>query len=199
MKTKYYKSLRQQGFPARHALELARAEERDNAALQKRIGATGFQWDDTNPFTRKHAIWHEQGFRLEAELEIDQNGWWVYGEPYYGKFSTIYKPGALRHAPDDSRKMPWFLPISDNPEVARHQHQRAKTYGDEWWYVILHVKAIRNGVVLGESHLGGIETSLSNEDDDLLTRMAFEQADEAIEEAKYNLATLCSGKAEVAA
>lgn len=191
----HYRALRKQGVPAYNAILLVRQRQK----IMEKIVATGFQWDDSSPFTERHAVWHEQGFRLEAETITDKNGWWTIGEAEYGRFTMTWRPGAIRHAPDGTMQIPWFIPASDDPEEGRRQYKKAASYGDEWWYVVLHVKAVRNGIVLGDAYLGGIELTWSEDNEWILASLAFETAQDAIKEAQYNLKALCSGKAEVAA
>lgn len=182
--TSHYRQLRRLGLTARHALACSRGQ----LALEARIEAGGFAWRE-NRHGLFYATWQEAGFDLQAAIVNDDDGWWSQGVECIGRFSSRWKPGAIRHRQGERNACEWFLPA--NLSDPKAEYRRACTFGHDWWYVGLRVKASRSGVVLGEGDLYGIEFECDGGGQDYLTAMAFELADQAIREANQTLQTLC--------
>lgn len=181
-KANIYRVLRQtySFMTAAHAWACAQAE----IDLVRRVQATGFEWQ-TDARYNEFATWEEAGFTLTARKELDELGWELVGRDFLGTFQELWAPHAIHHS-DDPRILTWFVPAE--PDYRHENYRRARSYGDDWHYVDVVVTASREGVVLGEARLCGIE---SDSDESHFTTVAFEQADEAIAFAHTALKNLC--------
>lgn len=181
-KANIYRELRQKYayMRASHAWACAQVQ----LELTQRIRRTGFEWQ-TDARYNESASWEEAGFSLTARKELDELGWDLVGRDTLGQFQDAWAPHAIHHS-DAPRILTWFVPAE--PEYRHENYRRACSYGDDWHYVDVVVTASREGIVLGESRLCGIE---SDSHESYFTEVAFEQANDAIALANSALRKLC--------
>ncbi len=142
LQLQHYQSLRKLGLAAGHAL----ACSKQRIALHLKCSETGFAWAE-NRHGFLHASWQQEGFDLTAAVVNDEEGWWTSGVEYIGRFSRRWQPGAIRHRHGDRNACEWFVPA--NLGDPKQEYRLACTYGHDWWYVGVKVKASRAGVTLG--------------------------------------------------
>ena len=185
LQLQHYQSLRKLGIGAGHAL----ACSKQRTALHLKCAETGFAWAE-NRHGILQARWQQEGFDLTAAVVNDEDGWWTSGVEYIGRFSRCWQPGAIRHRHGDRNACEWFVPA--NLGDPKEEYRLACTYGHDWWYAGVEVKASRAGVTLGSGSLFGIEFGCQDQGDrQYLTEIAFDLASDAIAGSKEKLQTLC--------
>lgn len=143
----------------------------------KRWAATvGFAWD--NLIEPCHAQWAENGYCMDAYLEIDANGKDAIAFNGIGEFTTQWQPGAIAHGrPVDTDEVVWFVP--DDPARAQKLYRQARRYDLYFQDLVLNVTASHAGDVIAGASLDGI----GGDDDATIIGYVCDLADDAITEA----------------
>ena len=120
----------------------------------------------------------------ESVLISDRHGATVYGMDDATKLARKEGWDAEPYNTDKRE-----TPRQQAAKAAKADFERLKAWcNDDWHYVGVIVEAYREGIKLGSASLWGIES----DSDDYLEEVAEELADEAIEEAKAKLASICA-------
>lgn len=182
-----YRKLRADGASAKDSLAYAYSRDRLAACEW-----AGLSYDDSVKFER-------EGFTIRIVAKPDEYP----DTSWLGEFSNHRDLGAVRHASASRDCYEWF-----NPERMEAQHyeelrqlkvgkararelahkyvrQDYETACDEVWCFI-RVTASRDGVVLGEDTLGGVDSGYVAE-----AVLDHDMVDNAIEAAREKLAALC--------
>lgn len=188
----FYRGFRHQ-YPALPAT-VAWTHARHANRVEQWADSHGFDWyrleaDPRLFYTRwfDYARWSEWGYDVQAWIDVDDNGWDLYGTQTIGSFQRYWQAGAIEHERFGNQALAWFVPADANR--ARALYERACGYDDDWEYLDARVTVSRAGTVLSTASMGGIESDRA--DSDYLTRTVFDLKCEATDRAECKLRELC--------